>query len=304
MDRTAVRIRDTLVWVLCTYGLIHVLYFIGAEGSWLTLRDALGFTAGPPFNHRVLFVLIARGFRLLRPGLHDPAVYFLSQIIAGAAAMWLIQPWARRFVPGSVAVWSRPLLLVLLIPTFTYWTFYDIGIVFFFTAALLALTTGRWLLYLAVFALGILNHENMVLIVPIAIALRYRTWRIGVAGIAWVGAQLALYAAIRWGMFQILPATAAWQSGKLAYNLGLLHHPLSLMKTVVWLTGWGLVMWTARRRLPREIVIASFLLPEILIVSIPVGQLNELRLFNPCLPVLVVGILIAMSADSDARTAA
>ena len=303
MDRSAARLRNALLWVLCTYGLVHVLYYIGSEGSWLTLHDSLGFTAGPPFNHRVLFVLVARAFRLLRPTLHDPAVYFLSQIVAAGAAMWMIESWARRFVSEPVAAWSRPLLLVLLVPTFTYWTFYDIAIVFFFTAALYCLVTGRWALYLLVFALGILNHDNMVLIVPIALAIRYRTWRIGFAGVAWAAAQIALYVAIRWSLFHILPAHAAWQSGKLAYNLGLLHHPTMLMKTVVWLTGWGLIAWTARRRLPREILIGSLLLPAILLVSIPVGQLNELRLFNPALPVLVVAILIAMSpTPADART--
>jgi hypothetical protein len=138
----------------------------------------------------------------------------------------------------------------------------------------------------------------MVLVVPIAILMRYRTWRIGVGGVVWAGAQLALYGAIRWSLFQALPASAAWQSGKLGYNLGLLHHPTMLLKTVVWLTGWGLVLWTARRRMPREIAIALLLIPEILIVSIPVGQLNELRLFNPALPALVVGVLVAMSSPS------
>lgn len=301
MDRAA-RLRDVLVWLLCTYGLIHVLYYIGGEGSWLTLHDSLSFSAGPPFNHRVFFVLIARGFQLVRPALHDPAAYFLSQILAAAAAMWLIEPWARRYLPAAMAAWSRPLLLVLLLPTFTYWTFYDIGIVFFFTAALFTLVTGRWWLYLLVFTAGIMNHENMVLIVPVALALRYRSWRIGAGGIAWAGLQILVYVAVRWSLFHALPAHAAWQSGKLAYNLDLLRHPTMLLKTVVWLTGWGLVMWTARHRLPREIQVASLLAPLILLVSIPFGQLNELRLFNPILPVLVVGILIAMSPGAGTRT--
>src|SRR5689334_9852700 len=106
MNRTDGRLRDALVWLLCTYALIHILYFIGSEGAWLPLHDALGFTAGPPFNHRVLFVLLGHAFRLVRPALRDPATYFATQIVAAALALYLIEPWARRFVPPSAAVWS------------------------------------------------------------------------------------------------------------------------------------------------------------------------------------------------------
>src|SRR5205085_1639332 len=139
------------------------------------LGDALALNAAPPFNHRLLFVLLARVFHWMNPALHVPACYFLSQIVAAGAAFLVIEPWARRFVAPRHAEWSRPILLLLLIPTFTYWTFFDLGIVFFHTAALLALMRRRDGWFLLAFAAGTLNHENTLLLVPVALVLRRRT---------------------------------------------------------------------------------------------------------------------------------
>jgi hypothetical protein len=292
-------LRRALLWVLCTYACIHVLYYLGFEGAWLRLDDALAFRSGPPFNHRVLFVLIGRALRLLRPELGAPATYFATQIVAAAAAFYVIHPLARRFLPERQAVWSRPLLLVLLVPTFTYWTFFDIGIVFFYAAALLALAERRYGWYLAAFAAGTLNHENILLLVPAAVAFRFGTDRFGSRGWLWVLAQLALYAAIRLALFRLLPAPAAWQSGKLAYNLALLSHPQALAKTAIWLFGWGATLLLARRRIPGGLLLAGgILLVEILATSVLFGQFNELRLFDALLPFAVVGVLIAMTGDA------
>lgn len=300
--RGAAVVRRVLLWLLCTYACIHLLYNIGGEGPWLPLRDAMGFTAQPPFNHRVLFVLVARNIQMLVPGLHVPACYFLSQILAAAAAFLVIEPWARQFVPERHAVWSQPLLLLLLIPTFTYWTFFDLGIVFFHTAALLALFRRRWWLYVAAFAIGTLNHENTLLLVPVALALRRRAEPAGARVWGWVGAQLLAYAAIRVTLFNLLPAAAAWQSGKIAYNLALVTaHPQAVAKTAVWLLGWGAIVFAGRRRLPPDLVLAgSILLGELVVTTLVVGQLNELRTFDAALPLAVAALLSALSAEAPA----
>ena len=304
--RNAAIVRRTLLWVLCTYACIHLLHNMGGEGAWLKLGDALALKAAPPFNHRVLFVLLARLFRRFDPALHVPAAYFLSQIVAAAAAFLVIEPWARRFVAPRHAEWSRPLLLLLLIPTFTYWTFYDLGIVFFHTAALLALMRRRHGWFLLAFAAGTLNHENMVLLVPVALALRLRAGMPWGRALARTAVELAVYALLRWSLFQLLPAHAAWQAGKFAYNLGLLTaHPQALAKTAVWLIGWGAIVAVSRRRLHPDLVVAgSLLLGGILATALVFGQLNELRLFDAFLPVAVVGILSAMAPDSAALVAA
>jgi hypothetical protein len=300
--RTSDAVRRTLLWLLCTYACIHVLHGMGREGAWLKLGDAMEFRSAPPFNHRVLFVLLARAFHRLAPALHVPACYFLTQIVAAAAAFLVIEPWARRFVGARHAEWSRPLLLLLLIPTFTYWTFYDLGIVFFHTAALLALVRRRHGLFLLVFAAGTLNHENTLLLAPVALVLRRRSGMPWSTALARAAVELALYVAIRAALFQLLPASSAWQTGKLSYNLGLVTaHPQALAKTTVWLVGWGAIVLSARRRLAPDLVVAgTILLAGIVATAIVFGQLNELRLFDAFLPVAVAGVLSAMAPGGAA----
>jgi hypothetical protein len=298
--RTSDAVRRTLLWVLCTYACIHMLHNMGSEGAWLKLGDAMAFRSAPPFNHRVLFVLLARAFHRLDPALHVPACYFLSQIVAAAAAFLVIEPWSRRFVAPRHAEWSRPLLLLLLIPTFTYWTFYDLGIVFFHTAALLALVRRRHNWFLLAFAAGTLNHENTLLLVPVALVLRRRSGMPWGAALTRMGIELALYGAIRVALFRLLPEPAAWQAGKFAYNLGLVTwHSKALAKTTVWLLGWGAIVFGARRRLAPDFIAAgTILLAGILATAVVFGQLNELRLFDAFLPVAVVGVLSAMAPDA------
>jgi hypothetical protein len=103
-------------------------------------------------------------------------------------------------------------------------------------------------------------------------------------------------------LFRLLPEPAAWQAGRLAYNLGLVTgHPQALAKTAVWLLGWGTIVLGARRRMPPDLVAAgTTLLAGIVATAVVFGQLNELRLFDAFLPIAVVGVLSAMAPDAAA----
>jgi hypothetical protein len=174
--------------------------------------------------------------------------------------------------------------------------------VFFHTAALLALMRRRHNLFLLAFAAGTLNHENTLLLVPVALVLRRRSGMPWGAALARTGIELALYAAIRAVLFRLLPEPAAWQAGRLAYNLGLVTgHPQALAKTAVWLLGWGTIVLGARRRMAPDLVAAgTTLLAGIVATAVVFGQLNELRLFDAFLPIAVVGVLSAMAPDAAA----
>jgi len=296
------RALDLAMWFACAFTCVYVLTQSGFEGPWYRLQDAMSFTAIPPFRHRILFVLVARAIEAVRPAFHAPRCYFLSQVLAAGIAFWAIRPWAARFVAPAGAALSRPLLLLLLAPTFTYWTFYDIGIVACYTFALWALVERRFGWYLVVFALATLNHENSLLLVPVALMLRYGSWRIGARGVAWGALQLVLYAGLRMLLFRLFPVESAWQSGKLQYNLNLVIHDPAQIARAVLLVGVWLVMVGARwKRLPREIRwIFLILFPELVLVAIVVGQINELRLFDALMPVIVVSMLLAVGIEPRA----
>ncbi len=280
------------LWVTCVFTCLYVLYTMGFEGSWYRLEDAMRFRADPPFRHRVLFVLLANAIQWLIPGFHAPRCYFITQILAATVAFWAIKPWAAHFLPERFAEWSRPLLLVMLIPTFTYWTFYDIGIVAIVTLCLLALVKQCYGLYLLGLGIGTLNHENIILLLPVSLLIRYGGWRVGAQGILWAAIQVGIYVSVRATLFSLLPVSAAWQSGKIAFNLHLLtSEPGMIMKTAILGAAWTLIIVAGWRRLPREIAAALLLVPEILVVSFFVGQLNELRLFDAAMPAAVVAVL-------------
>lgn len=292
------RTAGVAVWAACVYTCIHVLYTMGFEGEWYRLEEAMAFTADPPFRHRVLFVLLADGIRELVPSFHAPRCYFITQILAAAVAFAAIRPWAARWVGERLAIWSQPLLLAMLVPTFTYWTFYDLGIVALVTLALLALAARRWGLYVAILGLATLNHENAILLLPVAVLLRYRSWRIGAGGAAWVALQVLIYAAIRVALFRLLPVEAAWQEGKVAWNLGLIARPELLAKTVVVGAAWAVVVASGWRRVPRELAICLLLVPELAVVTFLFGQWNELRQFDAALPAMVAAVLCALSGGA------
>jgi len=288
-------LADLAMWFACTFTCVYVLRAMGSEGPWYPLRDAMDFTAIPPFRHRVLFVLLARAVQFAFPAFHDPRCYFVSQSAAAAVAFWAIRPWVARFIAPRLATLSRPLLLMFLVPTFTYWTFYDLGVVACYALALWALAERRFGRYLVVFALATLNHENSLLLVPLAALVRCGSWRLGRAGWRWVALQAGVYLALRAALFLLLPVDAAWQGGKLAYNLHLVTSaPGEVARTAMLLGAWMLMVVVVWARLPREIRWAFLTLgPGLLLVTLLFGQLNELRQFDALLPVLVVAMLRA-----------
>lgn len=287
---------DLALWVMCASVCLYALYALGYEGAWYRIHDAMDLTARPPFQHRVLFVFVARAVRALSPGFHDPRCFFVAQVIAASAATWAIRPWAERFLPRALAQLTRPLLVLLLVPTFTYWTFYDLGIVLFFTLCLHALVTRRHGLYLILFGIATLNHENTLTLIPVAWLLRDDLRRQPMRAAGWMLAQLAVYAAVRGALFALLPVDAAWQSGKLAYNAGLIASASpQLLKTLVALACWTAIVVAGWRHVPREIRVALLLVPELLVITVFFGQLNELRQFDAALPVVVVAIACAVS---------
>jgi len=125
--------------------------------------------SAPIMAHRLLFVGVAWIFRLLIPSLDAIHCYYLSQIVALLWSFSMISLLVREVVGSDKVFAAYPLLALMLMPTFEYFTFYDIGIVGFFAACLLLLHRGRDGLFLATFTIGLFNHENLLLMAPVAV---------------------------------------------------------------------------------------------------------------------------------------
>lgn len=286
-------------WILCTYALVYVLYHSGFEGPWYPLRKAMEGGLAPPFSHRVLFIGLAKAVKMLLPSAGYARCFFVTQIVAIGLALWAIERWSHQVARGA-SLWSQPLLVLLLAPTITYWTFYDIGLVFFFAACLTALVLRRYTLYVVLIGLATLNHENIVTLVPVAYLLRYHSWKPTRGGLTWVAIQLAVYAAVRLVLFRMIPVHAAWQEGKLDYNLHLLaKDPTSLVKPVLVGATVATVIATGWKRIPSAVRASLLVVPALALITVFFGQLNELRQFDGALPAVVAAIVCVLQGAGE-----
>lgn len=304
--RRAIRRRalPVLVWAGCTWTCLWALTFQAREMPWNVVEEVMTFTAGPLVRHRILFALVANLFRQALPGASFRQCFLLSQLLAIGLMFYAIVKWAELFVERRYAQVAPLLLLAMLVPTFHYYTFYDIGIVLFFTVGLLLLTRGRLIAYLGVFALGTLNHEVTFLltVVSFAVLLAQRAMTTSRL-LALVLAQIGLYVAVRWVLFTCLPVSGAWMSGRVWLNLDLiLHHPWPVSQSMLTLLPWWGLAALGLPYAPTVLRRALVLAPLLVCTTLLMGQLNEPRQFDAIMPVVVACILCLMARNQVGST--
>jgi hypothetical protein len=291
------RLTLTTVIVACAVAILRTLFIHSFDGSWVPVDRVLNFTADPPWNHRVLFVWLANGVRHLRPAMSPFQAYFASQVVPTFLALVFTTRWAARFVPRR-ELWIAPVLMTLiLIPTITYRTFFDIGIVAVFALGLDLLFRRELPAFLLVLGIGVLNHEITLFLIPLFLLLYFdRMRRLELFG--WTIAQLVVYVGIRAGLALALPVGAFWQGGKLAYNLNLIlgvkPELVFGLATLVFWFALGALGWKRVTPLLRRCV---WVLPLFVVEVIVVGQLNEARQFDAFFPVLIAVIMQGLSSS-------
>jgi len=270
--------------VICTASLLRQ----GFDAPWSPIEQSLSLTAEPPFLHRVLFVYVAR-IAMQIAGLSIFHAYVFSQLVAIVLAMIAIWKLSELFVDRKWTCLAPGLLALMFMPTLTYYTFYDIGIVFFYTAGLIALFQRRRVVYLGLICAGVLNHENILLLIFLSgvIYFREKGW------LAFLGTQLVLYAAVRSVLFYFLPVSRAWSYGKIWVNLNFLFfRPQNLVATSVLFLWFAIAFYVDRTAAqPSRLQRCYVLLPMLVAVTLVVGQVNEARQFDAFLPIAVVMLL-------------
>ena len=139
--------------------------------------------------------------------------------------------------------------------------------------------------------LAVLNHENVLLLVFVAMAVTF-----GEEG--WVrfsAAQLAVYAATRALQFHFLPVQRAWSIGTIWINASFFaDQPKVLIAMVMQIVLMSLAVLAARSTAPPKLWRCWILLPLLLLESLIVGQMSEPRLLNAFIP-----IAVAMALQSE-----
>ena len=164
------RIFSLCVLSGCTWVCFRSLKNYGYEGPWLRIDQIMSFSADPPFGHRLLFVLLAKAVKGVFPAFSDMKCFLFSQLAAILLALGAIRKWGELFVPAGLESLPQLLLVLIVLPTMSYFNFFDFGILFTFSACLFFLVRDRFLPYLLLLGLGTLNHENSALLIPVFVA--------------------------------------------------------------------------------------------------------------------------------------
>ena len=281
------RIFSLCVLSGCTWVCFRSLKNYGYEGPWLRIDQIMSFSADPPFGHRLLFVLLAKAVKGVFPAFSDMKCFLFSQLAAILLALGAIRKWGELFVPAGLESLPQLLLVLIVLPTMSYFNFFDFGILFTFSACLFFLVRDRFLPYLLLLGLGTLNHENSALLIPVFVAvsvgvkpLNRRFWiRLVLQGL--------VYGAVRLLLFVVLPAHQGL-TPRLGTNLNLLSHELPMLgHRYLGTVFWYAIALLGLRHAPGVLRRCTILLPLLFVTSLVYGELNETRLFDAFIPIVV-----------------
>jgi hypothetical protein len=295
-SRVSVRLRPRLFQLSITLGCSSALFLLlascGFEAPWYPLTVLMKNPGSlPVFGHRLLWVWVADLVQKLIPSLSYTRCYLLSQIVPIVLTVIMIGKWSELFIDPSLRWVGQVLLVPMLAPTFGYFTFYDISIVFFYALCLYLLHQRRYLWFAIAVGVATFNHENALLLVVLAGLETFRE-KFRVCAVVTLG-SLLLHLAARFAMQWAIPSTRLvdWRIWtNLVYPL---IHPQMLIEAALVLMFWWLaaaVCWEDAEPFLRR---AALLLPMLLTVTFLFGQLHEARQFNAMIPVLIAFILSA-----------
>jgi hypothetical protein len=261
----------------------------GYEGSWYLLSTMMHRlqVAPPAFGYRILFPLLADQLQSVVPSLTDHNCFIAVQMAIIAVTVYLSGEWARLFHPQYGRLLGYALLALMVCPTIDYWTFYDIAIVGFWTFCYLLLHHRRFLSYMAMLAAATLNHENILLIIPCALAYswgRMRTSRL----LLFAGCQAAAWAGVRWAVTSLVPAGRLFDN-RLWENLVFWKHYslVSILSAWAILLPWWLIAYLGWKHAPRLLRCSALSLPGLLLVTMLFGRFDEARQFAAFIPTCI-----------------
>lgn len=244
----------------------------------------------PVYGQRLLMIWIAQAVKLLLPAFSYRRAYLATQLLAIVGTTYMVGKWSALFVGEKRKVIGQLLLVTMLIPTITYSTFYDIAMIGMYTLCLYLLYNRRYVYFVAVLAIGTLNHENTLLLVPVAALVLWREapWRIS------LGVPLAALAG--WGGMRMLaqrliPAASHFEWHVWTNLLALSHPTAELVKSVMTLVFWFICAAIGLRSADRFVRRAAVLLPALVAVTFVAGRFVEARQFDAFIPVAIALIL-------------
>jgi hypothetical protein len=242
------------------------------------------------YGQRLLLVWFADAIKLLVPSLSYRRCYLATQLVAIFAATYMIGQWAASVVGKQWKIVGQLLFAAMLIPTITYGTFYDIPMVCIYATCLYFLHKQRYYAFVATLGVGTLNHENTLLLVPVAALV---LWGITPRKISFgvPFAAFAVWGATRLTIQRLIPEASHFDP-RLWSNLVSLSHPSAeLIKSFMSLVFWWSCAAIGFRSAGRFVRRAAILLPALIAVTVLAGRFVEARQFDAFIPVAIALIL-------------
>jgi hypothetical protein len=277
----------------CAWALFICLTKHGFDSTWYPLHAQIhNPTALKVVGHRVLLPWCALMLQNLVPALNDVRAYWVTQAVMCLLASVAVGYWSAEVLGPRFRAAGQALMVVMVSATIGYYTFYDIAIVFFFTAALLCLKREWYAAFVALVGVATLNHENILLVIPVAALILFdtaprRIW-IGVPGTA-----LAAHIAARLLVHHFMANDSA---ADLRFWTNLAEFasvkPI-LLKSAITVIPWWIAAMYGFAVSDRFIRRCSVLLPLLIAVTYLFGKFYESRQFDAFVPVAIVGVLAA-----------
>jgi hypothetical protein len=244
----------------------------------------------PVYGQRLLLVWLADAFKFLVPGVSYRRAYLFTQLIATGFATYMVGEWSALFIGQRNKLLGQLLFVAMLIPTITYGTFYDIPLIAVYSLCLFLLYTERYAFLIFAVAIGTLNHENTLLLVPIAALVLWGigSWRlslgvpVGLLG-AWFTARLAIQ--------HFVPQASHFEWHVWTNVMALAHPSAELVKSLLTLAFWFICAAIGFRTANRFLRLSGILLPELIVVTFVAGRFVESRQFDAFIPVAVALML-------------
>jgi hypothetical protein len=243
------------------------------------------------YGQRLLVVWFADILKVLRPSLSYRACYLVTQMVAAWATTYMIGKWSAMFFGTQLKYAAQVLCVLMLIPTISYYTFYDIPLVFFFTCCLLLLYKKQYLYFVLVLAIGTLNHENTLLLVGVAFWVLYRVAPLRI----WVGvpaAALAAWITTRMLLQYLVPMQSHFDLRIWNNLIDIARPSRDIAYSAATLAFWWFCAGTGFWRSAPFIRRAAILFPGLVLATFIAGKFREARQYDAFIP---LAILLVMS---------
>jgi hypothetical protein len=272
--------------------LVVYLVRMEREGFWLPISGVMRNPGSfPIFGHRLLFVWLAQAFERAAPHLSDLQAFILSQCVAIVLAVYALGKWSCLHIRKELSWLGQLIGAMLLSMCFSYYTFYDIGTVFFTTCGLTAIYTRRYWWLVPVVIVGTLNYEGLLLVILVAIFAAYgqdppTRW------IPAVLVSLVAYAADRFALQAAIPhgRSVDWRIWTNIVSPFMFRREMAFSLLALPWYAWVLMrLRDSEPRLKRLLL----LFPLLFGVTFLFGQFFEPRQFDAFIPVAVAVVLSA-----------